>query len=76
MNSLPRRFEMEQEMKNERREWSSATGAHRLGRDSKRITVGVIITTGTLDVRTYVRACMYTRDARVCAETMTACDDF
>jgi len=61
MNSLPRRFEMEQEMKNERewrREWSSATGAHRLGRDSKRITVGVIITTGTLDVRACVRACI------------------
>jgi len=58
MNSLPWRFEMEQEMKNERREWSSATGAHRLGRDSKRITVGVIITTGTLDVRTCVRVCI------------------
>lgn len=48
----------------------------RLGRDSKRITVGVIITIVMLCVRACVRASVRTRDRCVCAETMTACDDF
>lgn len=53
-------------MKNEKREWSSATGAIRSFRDSKRITVGVIITTATLGVHVCMR--VYTRRTRVCRD--------
>lgn len=56
----------EQEMKNEKWEWSSATGAIRSFRDSKRIIVGIIITTASLGVHVCMR--VYTQRMRVCRD--------
>lgn len=74
MNTLPRRFEMQQEMENERR--NSATGANRSFRSGFEADYCWSNNNDRDDGCACVRSGVYMHDTRVCAETMTACDDF